>query len=168
MGAAAVALLGLALVLAFWPDADSPSAEGSAAGTGAVDPEAVVVAAPVAIERPDAAPPPATSSAAAPAPAPVAPEVAVAVAAEVPLAPEIAQELNEAEDAMEEGDLGAAAAKAQHAVMVQASSRGQALLVRIACRQRDVEKALAALEGVGPRDRARVIRECKERGVGLE
>ncbi|HEY3451237.1 MAG TPA: hypothetical protein VGK67_33070 [Myxococcales bacterium] len=171
LGVGAVALLGAGL--AFVTREPTPAPAQTATEVPATPPGAAVVLPPEAAAP--APSPEAVAAAAVEAPRAVPVPAAVPVRAVVPasppepeLAPEVAQELDEAEAALEMGDFSKAVSLANHAVLAQDSSRAHALLTRIACRQGGLGKALEALSKVGARDRPGVIRECKERGIDLE
>jgi hypothetical protein len=84
------------------------------------------------------------------------------------LGPELLALLDGAEAALARGELRAAEFEIQRSLLVRRTSRAHVLLTRIACAQRDIGKARAALFGVAVRDRPRALKACAELGVELD
>ncbi|MBI4508989.1 MAG: hypothetical protein HY698_05105 [Deltaproteobacteria bacterium] len=85
------------------------------------------------------------------------------------LSPELARNLEEAERALAQGNSRGAKVLARKVLNYRMSPRAFALLVRIACKEHDLQGARVALFKVGKRERKHLSRTCQEEyGFSIE
>ena len=81
--------------------------------------------------------------------------------------PEVATKLDEAEQLFREGRYMDAVRRAQQSLPLQKTPRAGRIILRSYCAMKDIGGARSALYGVAPKERAELVRTCRQLGVEL-
>jgi serine/threonine protein kinase len=81
--------------------------------------------------------------------------------------PEVAAKLDEAEQLFHAGRYLDAVRRAQQSQPLQKTPRAGRIILRSYCAMKDIGGARSALYGVAPKERAELVRECRQLGVDL-
>lgn len=144
-----------------------PPAAPPVAATTTLPPKLETAPPPVTPPTVTAPPPPGSGEPAKPPVELRAAKVPVAAAKKETLPPEVAGELDAAEQAID-SDPSEAIRRARHTLSTAKSSRAFGIIARAYCKQGDLGNAKAAMHSVGGADRPRVLKYCKAAGTDLQ